>query len=48
MIAEYDITPQDAATLTATREFADRFEPPPRREEPEPRRQLIRANSPAA
>ncbi len=26
MIAEYEITPQDAATLTATREFADRFE----------------------
>ncbi len=26
MIAEYDITPQDAATLTATRDFADRFE----------------------
>jgi aspartyl-tRNA(Asn)/glutamyl-tRNA(Gln) amidotransferase subunit B len=26
MIAEYDITAQDAATLTATREFADSFE----------------------
>jgi aspartyl-tRNA(Asn)/glutamyl-tRNA(Gln) amidotransferase subunit B len=26
MIAEYDISAQDAATLTATREFADRFE----------------------
>src|SRR5580698_8112886 len=26
MIAEYDITPQDAATLTATREFSDSFE----------------------
>jgi aspartyl-tRNA(Asn)/glutamyl-tRNA(Gln) amidotransferase subunit B len=26
MIAEYDITEQDAATLTATREFADQFE----------------------
>jgi aspartyl-tRNA(Asn)/glutamyl-tRNA(Gln) amidotransferase subunit B len=26
MIAEYEISPQDAATLTATREFADRFE----------------------
>ncbi|HEY0263594.1 MAG TPA: Asp-tRNA(Asn)/Glu-tRNA(Gln) amidotransferase subunit GatB [Granulicella sp.] len=26
MIAAYDIAPQDAATLTATREFADRFE----------------------
>jgi aspartyl-tRNA(Asn)/glutamyl-tRNA(Gln) amidotransferase subunit B len=26
MIAEYDISVQDAATLTATREFADRFE----------------------
>ena len=26
MIAEYDITPQDAMTLTATRAFADRFE----------------------
>ncbi len=26
MIADYDITPQDAQTLTATREFADRFE----------------------
>jgi aspartyl-tRNA(Asn)/glutamyl-tRNA(Gln) amidotransferase subunit B len=26
MIAEYDLTPQDAATLTASREFADRFE----------------------
>ncbi len=26
MIAEYDLTPQDAQTLTATREFADRFE----------------------
>jgi aspartyl-tRNA(Asn)/glutamyl-tRNA(Gln) amidotransferase subunit B len=26
MIAEYDITARDAATLTATREFADRFE----------------------
>jgi aspartyl-tRNA(Asn)/glutamyl-tRNA(Gln) amidotransferase subunit B len=26
MIAEYDITAQDAATLTASREFADRFE----------------------
>jgi aspartyl-tRNA(Asn)/glutamyl-tRNA(Gln) amidotransferase subunit B len=26
MVAEYDITPQDAATLTATREFADQFE----------------------
>lgn len=26
MIAEYDISPQDAATLTATRAFADRFE----------------------
>jgi aspartyl-tRNA(Asn)/glutamyl-tRNA(Gln) amidotransferase subunit B len=26
MIAAYDITPQDAMTLTATREFADRFE----------------------
>ncbi len=26
MIAEYELTPQDAATLTATREFADRFE----------------------
>ena len=26
MIAEYDISPQDAATLTATREFADSFE----------------------
>jgi len=26
MIAEYDLAPKDAATLTATREFADRFE----------------------
>jgi aspartyl-tRNA(Asn)/glutamyl-tRNA(Gln) amidotransferase subunit B len=26
MIAEYDLTPQDAATLTASRQFADRFE----------------------
>src|SRR5487761_1396715 len=26
MIAEYELTPRDAATLTATREFADRFE----------------------
>jgi aspartyl-tRNA(Asn)/glutamyl-tRNA(Gln) amidotransferase subunit B len=26
MIVEYDLTPQDAATLTASREFADRFE----------------------
>jgi aspartyl-tRNA(Asn)/glutamyl-tRNA(Gln) amidotransferase subunit B len=26
MIAEYELTAQDAATLTATREFADRFE----------------------
>ncbi len=26
MVSEYDITPQDAATLTATREFADQFE----------------------
>jgi aspartyl-tRNA(Asn)/glutamyl-tRNA(Gln) amidotransferase subunit B len=26
MIAEYDLSPQDAATLTASREFADRFE----------------------
>jgi aspartyl-tRNA(Asn)/glutamyl-tRNA(Gln) amidotransferase subunit B len=26
MIAEYEIAPKDAATLTATREFADRFE----------------------
>lgn len=26
MIAEYDISPQDAATFTATRDFADRFE----------------------
>jgi aspartyl-tRNA(Asn)/glutamyl-tRNA(Gln) amidotransferase subunit B len=26
MIAEYDLTEQDAQTLTATREFADRFE----------------------
>jgi aspartyl-tRNA(Asn)/glutamyl-tRNA(Gln) amidotransferase subunit B len=26
MIAEYDLTQQDAETLTATREFADRFE----------------------
>lgn len=26
MIAEYELTPQDAQTLTATREFADRFE----------------------
>ncbi len=26
MIADYDLTPQDAMTLTATREFADRFE----------------------
>jgi aspartyl-tRNA(Asn)/glutamyl-tRNA(Gln) amidotransferase subunit B len=26
MIAEYDLTAQDAATLTASREFADRFE----------------------
>jgi aspartyl-tRNA(Asn)/glutamyl-tRNA(Gln) amidotransferase subunit B len=26
MMAEYDITAQDAATLTATREFADQFE----------------------
>lgn len=26
MIAQYDITPQDAMTLTATRDFADRFE----------------------
>src|SRR5258708_22203525 len=26
MIAEYEISAQDAATLTATREFADRFE----------------------
>ncbi len=26
MIAEYEITPQDAQTLTATRDFADRFE----------------------
>ena len=26
MVSEYDITAQDAATLTATREFADQFE----------------------
>jgi aspartyl-tRNA(Asn)/glutamyl-tRNA(Gln) amidotransferase subunit B len=26
MIAQYDLTPQDAATLTASRQFADRFE----------------------
>jgi Asp-tRNA(Asn)/Glu-tRNA(Gln) amidotransferase B subunit len=26
MIAEYELTTQDAFTLTATREFADRFE----------------------
>ncbi len=26
MIAEYEISPQDAATFTATRDFADRFE----------------------
>jgi aspartyl-tRNA(Asn)/glutamyl-tRNA(Gln) amidotransferase subunit B len=26
MIAEYELAPQDAATLTASREFADRFE----------------------
>jgi aspartyl-tRNA(Asn)/glutamyl-tRNA(Gln) amidotransferase subunit B len=26
MIAEYEIAPKDAATLTASREFADRFE----------------------
>ena len=26
MIAEYDLSPQDAATLTASRQFADRFE----------------------
>ena len=26
MIADYDLAPQDAMTLTATREFADRFE----------------------
>lgn len=26
MVSEYDITPQDAATFTATREFADYFE----------------------
>ena len=26
MVAEYEITAQDAATITATREFADRFE----------------------
>jgi aspartyl-tRNA(Asn)/glutamyl-tRNA(Gln) amidotransferase subunit B len=26
MIAEYDLAPKDAATLTASREFADRFE----------------------
>jgi aspartyl-tRNA(Asn)/glutamyl-tRNA(Gln) amidotransferase subunit B len=26
MIAEYELNAQDAATLTATREFADRFE----------------------
>ncbi len=26
MIAEYELTEQDAQTLTATREFADRFE----------------------
>ncbi len=26
MIAEYELNPQDAATLTASREFADRFE----------------------
>jgi aspartyl-tRNA(Asn)/glutamyl-tRNA(Gln) amidotransferase subunit B len=26
MIAEYELNPQDACTLTATREFADRFE----------------------
>jgi len=26
MIAEYELNPQDAFTLTATREFADRFE----------------------
>ena len=26
MIAEYDLTEQDAHTLTATRDFADRFE----------------------
>jgi aspartyl-tRNA(Asn)/glutamyl-tRNA(Gln) amidotransferase subunit B len=26
LVAEYEITPQDAMTLTATREFADRFE----------------------
>jgi aspartyl-tRNA(Asn)/glutamyl-tRNA(Gln) amidotransferase subunit B len=26
MIAEYELAPKDAATLTATREFADRFE----------------------
>jgi len=26
MTAEYDLNPKDAATLTASREFADRFE----------------------
>ena len=31
MIAEYEITAQDAQTLTATREFADRSKPPRRR-----------------
>jgi aspartyl-tRNA(Asn)/glutamyl-tRNA(Gln) amidotransferase subunit B len=31
MVAEYDISAQDAATITATREFADRFEAAARR-----------------
>src|SRR6202012_1993479 len=30
MIAEYELTGQDAQTLTATREFADQFETPAR------------------
>ncbi len=32
MIAEYELTEQDAHTLTASREFADRFELPPKRQ----------------
>jgi aspartyl-tRNA(Asn)/glutamyl-tRNA(Gln) amidotransferase subunit B len=37
MIAEYDLNAQDAATLTASREFADRFEAAAR-QAPHPRR----------
>jgi aspartyl-tRNA(Asn)/glutamyl-tRNA(Gln) amidotransferase subunit B len=41
MIAEYGLSAQDAATLTTDRAFADFFEPPPRRKEPQARRRLL-------